>query len=291
MKVGEKAFTVFCWLSVLLAVLGIGGFLTFLVYEGGSAVTISLFFEDTPPLDAIFSFAPVWDGIWAACFGTLAVILLACIIAIPTGIGCGIYLNEFGCGRFKIFFEFCIDLLAGIPSIVIGLFGFALILFLKHTFFPYAGTSLLLSGLCMGVLALPYMVQATQASLSGLPEELRLMGASLGFSKGQTIRHVLLPSASEGIMSGVVLSIGRAAEDTAVIMLTGAVANAGLPRSLFDKYEALPFYIYITAAEYQTQAELQRGFGAALVLLALSVSLFLLAHGLHNAMKQRWRRG
>jgi len=291
MKLCERAFFCFCWGCTLSAALGIIGFLAFLVYHGWNAVNLSLFFEDTSPMDAIFHFTPVWDGIWAACFGTLAIIVLAVITTIPLGILCGIYLNEFGRGRFKVFFTFCIDLLAGIPSIVIGLFGFALILFLRHTFFPDAGTGLLLSGFCMGVLTLPYMVQSTQSALAGLPQELRLMGASLGFSKGQTIRHVLLPSASEGIMSGVVLSIGRAAEDTAVIMLTGAVANAGLPRSLFDKYEALPFYIYTTAAEYQTQAELQRGFGAALVLLALSISLFLLAHGLHNAMKQRWRRG
>ena len=92
-------------------------------------------------------------------------------------------------------------------------------------------------------------------------------------------------------MGGVVLSIGRAAEDTAVIMLTGVVANAGLPRGLFAQYEALPFFIYTTAAEYRNPAELERGFGAALVLLVLTTLLFLAAGALHRAMENRWRNG
>ena len=142
----------------------------------------------------------------------------------------------------------------------------------------------------MGLLVLPYMVKATHASLSGLPDDLRLMGDSLGFSKVQTIRHILLPSAGKGIMSGIILSIGRAAEDTAVIMLTGVVANAGLPRSILDKYEALPFFIYTTAAEYQSHEELQRGLGAALVLLTLTTGLFILAHWFHKTLERRWRQ-
>ncbi|MCT4627227.1 ABC transporter permease subunit [Halodesulfovibrio sp.] len=291
MRFQERVFTLFCWLCVLLTTVGVLGFIAFLVHHGGETISLSLFFEETPPLDAIFRFAPVWDGIWPACFGTLSIIALAGITAIPLGIFCGIYLNEFGHDRWSNIFAFCMEVLAGIPSILIGLFGFALILFLRHTIMPDAKTCLLLSGFCMGLLTLPYMVQATQSSLAGVSDDLRLMGASLGFSKGQTIRHILLPSASEGIMSGIILSIGRAAEDTAVIMLTGAVANAGLPRSLFDTYEALPFFIYTTAAEYQTHEELQRGFGAALVLLAVSTSLFLLAHKLHTTMKNRWRQG
>lgn len=291
MRSRYRIFSLFCWLCALFPVIGIFALVFFLIQQSGSQIGLTLFFADTPPLDAILRFAPVWDGIWPACFGTLAIILLSGITAIPLGILSGIYLSEFGHGRFINFLGFCVDLLAGIPSVLMGLFGFALILFLRHTFLPNAETCLLLSGICMGMLILPYMVKSTQSSLESLPHELHLMGDGLGFSRMQTIRHILLPSASKGILSGIVLSIGRAAEDTAVIMLTGVVANAGLPRSLFDKYEALPFFIYTTAAEYQSPEELQRGFGAAVVLLALTTGLFLLAHTLHHAMERRWRRG
>lgn len=291
MNRNHRVFTAFCWASALLPTLGICFLIGFLIWQSWGSLGLSLFFGETPARDAILHFAPVWDGIWPACFGTVSIIALAGFVAIPMGLLCGIHLSEYSQGHLRAILTFCVDLLAGIPSILMGLFGFTLILFLRHTFLPDAGTSLLLSGFCLGLLVLPYMVKTTHASLAGLPDELRLMGASLGFSKAQTIRHILLPSAGKGIMGGVVLSIGRAAEDTAVIMLTGVVANAGLPRSLFDSYEALPFFIYTTAAEYQTPEELQQGFGAALVLLTLTIGLFLTAHAFHRAMEKRWKQG
>ena len=104
-------------------------------------------------------------------------------------------------------------------------------------------------------------------------------------------RHLLIPAASPGILGGVILAMGRAVEDTAVIMLTGAVANAGLPSGLTAKFEALPFRIYYTAAQYADQDELARAFGTALVLLALSGSFSLAAYGLQRRLVRRWRRG
>lgn len=282
-------FMAFCWCSALIPVAIMLFLLIFLFWQSSPALNLQLFFGDTPPLEALFHFAPVWDGIWPACVGTLGVILLAGGTAIPLGILCGIYLSEYARHPIKGGLAFSVDLLAGIPSILMGLFGFALILFLRSTFAPDTRTCLLLSGVCMGLLILPYMINATATTMEGLPVSLRLLGPSLGFTKVQAIRHVLLPSASRGIMSGVVLAIGRAAEDTAVIMLTGVVANAGLPRGVLDKYEALPFFIFTTAAEYRDPSELQRGFGAALILLLLTTGLFIAANALQQAMERRWR--
>ena len=101
----------------------------------------------------------------------------------------------------------------------------------------------------------------------------------------------MLPAAARGIFSGVVLALGRAAEDTAVIMFTGVVANAGLPAGLAGKFETLSFHVYYTAAQYQDQAELARGFGAAVVLLALSGGLLALARLLESGYRRRWRKG
>ena len=94
---------------------------------------------------------------------------------------------------------------------------------------PQANTGLLLSASCLALLVLPYLILMTQTALEALPHELRLAGLSLGFTPWQNIVHVLLPAAGRGILSGVILAVGRAAEDTAVILLTGVVANSGLP--------------------------------------------------------------
>ena len=119
---------------------------------------------------------------------------------------------------------------------------------------------------------------------------MRLIGPALGLTRWQNVRHVLLPAAGRGILSGVMLAIGRAAEDTAVIMLTGAVASAGLPRGLLEKYEALPFRIYVIGSEYRDAEELAQGFGCALVLLMLTAGLLALAFRLQRGMERRWSR-
>ena len=131
----------------------------------------------------------------------------------------------------------------------------------------------------------------TRTALESLPASLRLSGAALGLRHGQVVRHLLLPQASRGILSGIMLALGRSAEDTAVILLTGVVANAGLPAGLGLRFEALPFFIYYTAAQYQTPEELQRGFGAALTLLALSGGLLLLAWWLHERFRRERQPG
>ena len=123
--------------------------------------------------------------------------------------------------------------------------------------------------------------------MEGLPISLRLTGFALGLTRGQVVRHVLVPQASRGILGGIMLAMGRAAEDTAVILLTGAVANAGLPSGLAVRFEALPFFIYYTAAQYQTPEELERGFGASLTLLLLSGGLLLMAWWLHARYQRR----
>ncbi len=114
----------------------------------------------------------------------------------------------------------------------------------------------------------------------------------MGLTEGQPffrqiVRHILVPQASRGILGGIMLAMGRAAEDTAVILLTGVVANAGLPSGLAVRFEALPFFIYYTAAQYQTPEELERGFGASLTLLLLSGGLLLAAWWLHARYQRR----
>jgi phosphate transport system permease protein len=123
-----------------------------------------------------------------------------------------------------------------------------------------------------------------------VPVDLRLIALALGASKEQNILKILLPYRLPDILSGIVLAIGRAAEDTAVIMMTGAVVSAGTIRSVFDQFEALPYFIYYIAAQYSNPSELQAGFGAAILLLAICAFLFLGAYLLEHVVAHRLRR-
>jgi phosphate transport system permease protein len=275
------------WAATLETLAAVVLFLGFLGQRGFGTLGVRLFFGQVDPWAVLTGRLPAWDGIWPACVGTLCLVGLASAIAIPLGLGSGVYLAQYAAGARKKFLSFTVDVLAGIPSILMGLCGFGLILFLKKTLLPQANTGLLLAAGCLAILVLPYLIVMTQTTLEGLPESLRLAGPSLGFSPRQHILHVLLPAASRGILSGIILSVGRAAEDTAVILLTGVVANAGLPHSLTDKFQALPFNIYFLAAEHHSVAELNQGFGSALVLLALTAALFLGAHGLQRTIARR----
>ncbi len=288
LRIAEKLLTCLSWLAAAGLAAGVVVLVGYLFERGFNTLSLKLFFGDAPVRDALIGARPVWEGIWPAFAGTLSLVAISCAMAVPLGVAGGIYLAEYSGNRWKAYAGFAIDLLAGIPSIVMGLFGFSLILFLRKTVMPSANTCLLLSAGCLALLVLPYLIRTTQSALDVLPPSLRIVGLSLGFTQWQNIVHVLLPSASRGILSGVILAVGRSAEDTAVILLTGVVANAGMPRGLFDKFEALPFSIYYLAAEHRTIDELNRGFGAALVLLILTGMLFLGAYRLRRTVERKW---
>ena len=139
----------------------------------------------------------------------------------------------------------------------------------------------------LAFLVLPYVIRSTQVSLENLPATIRKTAPALGATRLQNIVHVLVPRALAGIVSGIMLAIGRCAEDTAVIMLTGVVATAGVPRSPLSSYEALPFYIYYISSQYTDQAELSRGYGACLILMATCALLFMLAYSIQRSLTYR----
>ena len=284
----SRALAVLSWCAALIVPTAIGAMLWHLCLRGGPALGLDLFFGDAPPLAALLGQRPVWDGIWPAAAGTLSLLALTMALALLPGVGCGVYLACFAAPRAKRWLSLAVDLLAGVPSIVMGLFGFMLILLLRRLFAPEATTCLLLSAFCLALLVLPPLAITTRTVLESLPDGLRLTGEALGLTPWQTARY-LLPAGGRGILGGVMLALGRAAEDTAVIMVTGAVANAGLPAGLTAKYEALPFFIFYISAQYADQSDLRRGFGAALVLLILSGALLLCAHALQRSLERKWK--
>jgi phosphate transport system permease protein len=285
---GEAVIVLFAWLAGIGLVAVFAVIVGFLLYRGGSVLNPGLLFGDTPPLEALLLHRPVFDGLFPALVGTLTLVLLALFAAVPVGVAAGIYLAEYCRGRLRRLLGLLFDLLAGIPSIVIGLFGLSLTIFLHHHFFPRLFPCLLISALSLAFLVLPYLVRTTQAALEEVPPEIRLGGAALGASRLQNLFSVLLPHALKGIGSGVLLATGRCAEDTAVIMLTGVVASAGIPHSLLGSYEALPFYIFYISSQYADRAELQRGYGAAIILLLLCGLLFFASRIIRRRLARRF---
>lgn len=250
----------------------------FLLFKGWKSINSALIFADTPPLEALLLKRQVFNGLFPAMVGTVCLILLSMGIAIPVGLASGIFMAEYAPSKIKWFFSLIFDILAGIPSIVVGLFGLATTLFLHHTFNNAIFPCLLISALCLAFLVLPYMIRTSQIALESLPMQIRLTAVSLGATKAENILKVLLPASMSNIVSGIILAMGRCAEDTAVIMLTGAVATAGVPKSIFSSFEALPFYIYYTASEYSSQTQLLTGYGAAIILLVICGCLFTISH-------------
>lgn len=273
----EKTIPLFSWICGILLLITIGSVLGYLLLHGWKSLNLTLIFGTTPPLDALLLKRQVFNGLFPAMVGTFSLIFLAICWAIPVGMAAGIYQAEYATGKTKKILDLFFDIMAGLPSIVVGLFGFSLTVFLNRNLSDRIYPCLLISSIALAFLVLPYIIRTTQTSLEGLPTSLRITALALGASRLQNIVHILLPQSLSGIISGVILAIGRCAEDTAVIMLTGVVASAGVPRSLLSNYEALPFYIYYISSQYTDQEELATGYGAAIILLCICLLLFSLA--------------
>ena len=283
----EKLVVFLSWAMTLVLCLCLSIFLTYLSIKGLQRFGAELIFGKAEPLKVLLGQARVFDGIFPAMVGTFFLVVLSASLALPVGVCSGIYLAEYANAKMKKLFGSLFDILAGIPSIVIGLFGFSLSIFLHNHFSDRFGPCLLISALSLALLVIPYIVRSTQTSLEELPSDIRRTALALGATRLQNIAYVLIPNALAGISSGVFLAIGRCAEDTAVILLTGVVATAGVPSSLLSQYEALPFYIYYISSQYSNPAELSNGYGACLVLLGICSVLFMFAYGMKKHLSYR----
>jgi phosphate transport system permease protein len=277
----------FAWFSALILISALFTIVGFLFIKGYGVLNLHLIFGETAPWDAILLQKPVFDGLFPAMVGTVFLVLLSVLLAVPVGLATGIYMAEYAGDTTKRIFGLLFDILAGIPSILVGLFGFSITVFLYHRFSHRIYPCLLTSALSLAFLVLPYLIRTTQVALEEISPSLRLTAPAMGATRFQNIRFVLIPHRLSGILSGVILSIGRCAEDTAVIMLTGVVASAGIPRSLLSGYEALPFYIYTVSSQYADQQELMTGYGAAVILLVICAFLFAGAYVIQRFMSKR----
>jgi len=223
-------------------------------------------------------------GIFPQIIGTLCLMGVCLLFAVPLGVASAIYLAEYAPNNVVTrSVRFFVECLAGIPSIVIGLFGLVFLVY-----YLGFGICMLSGGLSLGFMILPWTVRASEEAIKTVPHYYREASLALGASKWQTIRSVVLKSAYPGIITGILLGLGKAIGETAVILLTaGSGLESFLPRSIFDPVGSLPVYIYMMATQGHTSAAFSRAFGASLVLITMFLMISVFALVLRNSYVRR----
>jgi phosphate transport system permease protein len=254
------------FLATLLIVVPVGIIVVIIIQKGLPAISWQ-FLSDMPRQGMRAG------GIFPAIIGTLYLVTGAIVFALPIGLLAAIYLSEYSKDNILTrLVRLAIVNLAGVPSVVYGLFGLALFV----VFFKF-GASILSGSLTLGIMILPVIITTSREALESVPYSFREVSLSLGASKWQTIRHIVLPNAVPGILTGTILGLGRAAGETAPILFTvAAFYLPRLPDSIFDQAMALPYHLYVISTQVPNVDEKIR-YGTALVLLALVLFMNLVA--------------
>ena len=250
----------------------------FMVKNGLRAITWE--FLTQPPMDSMTK-----GGILPCIVGTLCLSIGAMLVALPVGVASAIYLNEYARpGKMLRLIRLGINNLAGVPSVVFGLFGLAFFVVVLKM-----GVSILAGALTLGAMSLPVIIGSTEEALKSVPDTYREASLGLGATRWQTIWRVVLPASAPGILTGTILGGSRAAGETAPIMFTGAVFfTPGLPSSIFDEVMALPYHIYVLAtAGTEIEATRHLQYGTAIVLIALVLGMNMLAIVLRTRLRRK----
>ncbi len=225
-------------------------------------------------------------GIFPAIVGTVYLAMGTILFALPAGILAAIYLSEYAKDNaLTRAIDMAIVNLAGVPSVVYGLFGLALFVEFMHF-----GTSILAGSLTLAVMSLPVIITTSREALSTVPESFREVSLALGGTKWQTIRRVVLPNALPGILTGTILALSRAAGETAPILFTvAAFYLPRLPQSVFDQCMALPYHLYVIATQVpKIKPQIQYGTALVLILLVMTLNISASLIRTHFRKKKQW---
>ena len=263
-------------LMAVMTVLPIVGTIIFILFRGGSAVSFD--FLTGFPRNGMRE-----GGILPAIIGTLYLTIGTAIFSVPLGIAAAIYLAEYAKdNRLTRLIRLAIINLAGIPSVVYGLFGLGLfVLFLQF------GTSILAASLTLSIMTLPVIISTAEEALRSVPQAFRTVSISLGATRWQTIRRIVLKEALPGILTGVILGLERAAGETAPILFTGAgFLLPRLPHSPFDATMALPYHLFVISTQVP-EMPIQIQYGTALVLLIFVLTMNIIATVIRSRARAR----
>ncbi|OGD29226.1 MAG: phosphate ABC transporter, permease protein PstA [Candidatus Aminicenantes bacterium RBG_13_63_10] len=262
------------WFFVLVTVF-ILLFMIFFILRKGLPV-LSLSFLARNPVDMGRA-----GGIFSTIIGTIVLTLAAILIATPLGVGTAIYLTEYTWeNRLTRIIRFGAECLAGIPSIIFGLFGF--ILFVTKLGF---GWSILSGSLTLSFMLLPTIIRTSEEAIRSVPRDFREVSFSLGSTRWQMVTRVILPSALPGIVTGIILSVGRAIGETAAVIFTAGSA-LNLPTSLFSSSRTMSVHFYILARE---GISLDNAYGTAAVLIIAILGINILTYSLMNKYIRKYQ--
>jgi len=275
-KVTQNFFYGLLLLCSLMVILFVFGIIIYLIVKGGSALTWE-FITQKP------SGGMKEGGISTVIIGTLYLIMGTLIFSLPIGIFSAVYLNEYARkNRLTRIIRLSIVNMAGVPSVVFGLFGLGFfVIFLNF------GRSILAGSLTLALLILPTIITSTEEALKSVPETYRHASVALGATKWQTIIKIVLPQAMPGIITGAVLGLGRAAGETAPILFTAAAFyQPNLPKSVFSQVMALPYHLYVMATQVADAPD-EKKWGTALVLLLIVLFFASIATAIRTRARLR----
>jgi phosphate transport system permease protein len=269
-KTVDKVMTVVAYLCALFAIVALTLVIIYVVIRGIGVWSPAFFTTNT----ALFGDG---GGIYNALYGTAMLVLLSVAMGVPVGIMAGIYLAEFGDNRLGDFIRFIADTMAGIPSIVVGLFVYGvLVLFMGWNAF---------AGACaLAILMLPVISRTTEGIVRMVPGELREASLALGLPQWKTMLRIVLPTAAAGIITGVFLSVARAAGETAPLIFTILGSNFFNSNPFEGAMAAVSLYVY-QASSSPYEAVQEAGWGAALVLMVFVLTLNFIARAIALSQK------
>ncbi len=268
-------------LSLALTAFALIVFLVSIFSKGWSVISLSFFTQ--APREAMTA-----GGIFPAILGTLYLTVISIGIALPLGVLTAVYLNSYGKPRWFVrLVKIAVNTLAGVPSIIYGLFGMAIFVNLMKM-----DVSLIAGSLTMAILALPIIINASEEALRTVPRDFIDASLALGATERQTILRISLPTALPNILTGAIISIGRVAGETAPIMFTAATFySRQLPKSLSNEVMALPYHIFALMTEgsnAEKQVPIAYGTAVVLLLLVLCVSAVAIAVRHQIRRKRKW---
>lgn len=248
--------TALVWTAASVGVTLLALILGYVVFRGLPAIDLAFFTERPLP------YGEVGGGVAPAILGSLTMLLVASVIGVPVGVGTAVYLSEYGRGWFAQVVSFVVDLLAGLPSIVVGVFVWAWLV--RQVVGQYNG---LAGGVALAVIMIPIITRTVEEILRLVPDSLREASLALGVPRWKTILGVVLPTARAGLITGIVLAMARAGGETAPLLLT-TLGNQFFNLNLLEPVAALPIQIYNYAVspydDWHTKA-----WGSALVLISV----------------------
>ena len=278
-KTSQKIWFAILFFATLLVIIPVGMVIYIIVKNGWQAINFEFLFS--MPKNGMRA-----GGIFPAILGTLILVICSISIALPIGVFAAIYLSEYAKENLLTrLIIMAITNLAGIPSVVYGLFGLGM-----FVVFMQFGASILAGSLTLAIMQLPVIITASREALKSVPQSFREVSLSLGASKWQTIRHVVLPNALPGILTGAILSIARQAGETAPILFTvAAFYLPQLPKSIYDQVMTLPYHLYVISTQIPNMpAKITYGTALVLIMLVIIMNIFSIILRSFFRKKKKW---